>query len=79
MRHASRQIASEHAQPLVRLGALGLRPAVYCATWIAAPEAAAVRADELLAAVDLDGNAAWIDILARIRQLTAINPDETRH
>lgn len=45
----------------------------------AAPEAAALRADELLAAGDLAGNAAWIDILVRIGQLATIDPDETSH
>jgi hypothetical protein len=42
-------------------------------------QAAAMRADQLLAAGDVEGNAVWTDIVARIRQLTAPDPGATCH
>ena len=40
---------------------------------------AALRSDELLAAGDLAGHAAWAAIVARIHRLITTTPDETRH
>ena len=45
----------------------------------AAPEMAAIRADELLASGDLAGHRTWVLILARIQELQGPRPDETRH
>ena len=45
----------------------------------AAPEMAAIRADELLASGDLAGHRTWLLILSRIRELQGPRPDETRH
>lgn len=44
-----------------------------------APEAAAMRADALLAHGDMAGHQVWLAILDRIRQLQTVAPDETRH
>ena len=45
----------------------------------AAPEMAAIRADELLASGDLAGHRTWLLILSRIREMQGPRPDETRH
>lgn len=45
----------------------------------AAPEMAALRVDELLAAGDMAGHHVWLAILSRIRQLQSPQPGDTRH
>lgn len=43
-----------------------------------APEAAAIQADALLDAGDLEGHRTWLAILARIRHLSGPMPGERR-
>ena len=40
---------------------------------------AAVRADELMAAGDMDGRAVWLRVLAAIKDLSATEPDGAVH
>jgi hypothetical protein len=42
-----------------------------------APEMAALRADKLLASGDMAGSQTWLEILSRIRHMTAVQPGET--
>jgi hypothetical protein len=44
-----------------------------------AAEMAAMRADDCLAAGDMDGHRQWLDILARVRNLQSARSGETLH